>query len=98
MTSTWMMAIISKHARVVALALALGAVALTVSADQAHARPRRPVDSGVRCAVTRSDGSIDFYLPVESARDQHGHWKYCGDDGQWHSILRTLTGPRGPRG
>ena len=86
---------IGRTATARAAAFALGAAVLSLMPGQAEAR--EPVDIGELCDMVRRDGHIDFYLPGESARDNYGHWKYCGDDGQWHSPVRTLPTPQGPR-
>ena len=88
---------IGKKAGALAAALALGAAILSLSASPAHAAPAEADDIGELCDMVRRDGHIDFYLPGESARDNYGHWKYCGDDGQWHSPVRTQPSPQGPR-
>jgi hypothetical protein len=89
---------IGKHARALATALTLGSAILSLSTVQAEARekPKHPPDNGVRCAITRSDGYIDFYLPGESVRDKFGQWKICGADGEWHSAARAGGGPGMP--
>ena len=89
---------IGRTARALAAALALGGTILALSAGPAHAEPKEPADSGVRCARTRSNGHVDFYLPYESSRDRFGHWQYCGEDGDWHDIGRTVGVPRAPKG
>jgi hypothetical protein len=49
---------------------------------------KHPVDSFIRCSITHSDGSIDFYLPGEAvARD--GRMVICGDNGQWKILPRS---------
>jgi hypothetical protein len=86
---------IRTHARVLA-ALMLGGAILGLSSAPAHAVPKEPADTGVRCAMTQSDGHVEFYLEGELARDKFGHWKVCGSDGKWHSLVRTDTAPQGP--
>jgi hypothetical protein len=86
---------IGRTATALAVAVALGAAVLSLMPGQAEAR--EPVDTGELCDFKRWDGHIDFYLPAEFARDNYGHWKYCGGDGKWHSPVRTLPTPQGPR-
>src|SRR4051794_16628632 len=75
---------IGKHARALAAALALGAAVLSLSAGQAEARPRHPVDNGVRCWLPGTAGEdLTAYMPGEVV-NAHGQLLKCGSDGQWH--------------
>lgn len=79
-----------------ALALAVAAFA-TGSAD---AKPKRPTDNGVRCAISgnlvnESEDTV-FYMPYEYITVQDAQGKYhdlvCGADGRWHET--RLSGIR----
>ena len=74
---------IGKHARALAAALALGAAVLSLSAGQAEARTKRPVDNGVRCWVSGGGGHWEAYLPGDVV-NIGGKLVRCGSDGEWH--------------
>lgn len=76
-----------------ATALALAVAAFTVGG--ADAKPKRPADNGVRCAISGSalssnpDGEDTvFFLPYDTivVLDAQGepHNLVCGPDGRWH--------------
>ena len=75
---------IGKHARVLAAALALGAAVLSLSAGQAEAKPRHPVDNGVRCWIKGGpDGETwTAYMPGDVVI-LDGLLQRCGSDGHW---------------
>jgi len=83
------------------LALAIAGV----SVGQADAKPKRPLDNGVRCAALEpTTGEWDFYLPGEvvTVIDSQGvgHRFVCGGDGTWVRALRVTPAsvlPVGPR-
>ena len=66
----------------------------------AYAKPKTPVDNGVRCVSEEVD-SIDFYLPGEivTTIDSNGvgHRLQCGEDGEWHPVSRVSNDSRLPR-
>ena len=75
---------IGTQARALAAALALGAAVLSLSAGQAEARPKRPVDNGVRCWLTGTAGEdLTAYMPGDVV-NVGGQLLRCGSDGQWH--------------
>ena len=75
---------IRKHARVLAAALALGAAVLSLSAGQAEARTKRPVDNGVRCWLPNGN-EHEFFMPGDIVIDHATGNRYrCGSDGKWH--------------
>lgn len=83
------------------VAASLLAVAVVgVSAGAADAKPKKPLDDGVRCAVTEpTTGEIEFYLPGEvvTVMDSNGvgHRVQCGADGTWIRLFRApKTGVR----
>ena len=69
--------------------LALGVLLGVAASDppSAQAAPRRPVDTGVRCAVQTGPGNWEFFLPGETivVVDANGNWHYylCGSNGDW---------------
>ena len=81
---------IGKHTRTLAAALVLGAAVLSLSAGQAEARPKRPVDNGVRCwlpnGATGAGGTHwEAFMPGEIVTDHRTGKRYrCGSDGKWH--------------
>jgi hypothetical protein len=86
-------------------AAALVALAVVgVSAEHAHAKPKRPADNGVRCAIAGTEvgepEDLVFYLPddVISVRDINGEWRYykCGADGRW-VVIGLRPPPAGSR-
>ena len=50
-----------------------------VSVDTAA---RDSINNYAKCTITKADGSIDFYLPLDSYY-RFGTWFMCGADGQW---------------
>jgi len=75
---------IMRHARTLAAALAIGATVLSLSAGQAEAKPRHPVDNGVRCWIKGGpDGETwTAYMPGEVVL-LDGLLQKCGSDGKW---------------
>jgi len=49
--------------------------------------PKHPKDNGIRCAITRPDGSIDFYLPGTEIVIEGRRWS-CLDTGKWAVFSR----------
>jgi hypothetical protein len=98
-----MMTPISTFIRTLGVAALLALTVASMSAEHAHARPKRPADSGIRCAVhgyaVNSPNDLEFYLPgdVIFVLGVGGDWKLhrlvCGADGRW-----TDTGSRAPAG
>jgi hypothetical protein len=79
---------IGKQARALAAALALGAAVLSLSAGQAEAKPKRPVDNGVRCWLPGMTGSggehWEAFMPGQIITDHRTGKRYkCGSDGKW---------------
>jgi hypothetical protein len=99
-TNGWAAAGISMHVHVLTAVLLLGAAIISFSAGWARAESKEtePGDVGAPCTRTQANGHSDFYLPHEDLiRDQYGHWQYCGEDGEWHSIVRTVNAPDAPK-
>ena len=88
--------------------LALAVVGM--SAGPADAKPRKPVDTGVRCSVPGamgvppSDEDFEFYMPGEyvTVRDNSGSHRIlrCNPDGTWTVVMAPASagaGARAPR-
>jgi hypothetical protein len=92
---------IPTRVRTLVMVSLLAMTALTSPATQAHAKPKHPVDDGVRCAIQTGPGQYDFYLPGEQIvyRDGAGnvHVMQCNEEGDWVELDRTITPPSGPR-
>ncbi len=87
---------ISKQARVLAAALAIGVSILSLSAGQVEAKPKKPVKD-VYCTTTDADGTINFHLPGTQVWDPiTGKSKTCLKDGTWLREGAT-EGPMAPR-
>jgi hypothetical protein len=80
--------------RTLAVAALLAMTVVSVSAHQADARPKRPVDNGVRCAVPGHlvGASEDWvlYLPGQEI-EINGKRYECFNDGTWGPAIWANT-------
>jgi hypothetical protein len=68
------------------MAALLGVAVLSVPAVGAYAKPRSPVDNGVRCAYfDPATGEWSFYLPFDIIQVK-------GSDGKVHELVCDATG------
>jgi hypothetical protein len=84
---------IGKHARVVAVALAIGGAVLSLGTGQAEAKPRHPDDTGVRCSRWEGD-HWEFYMPGDVITDDKGTKYVCDSEGGWHPVRTDDAGGR----
>jgi hypothetical protein len=90
---------LAKHIRTLTGAALLALTVLSVTGEHVHAKPKRPVDDGIRCAIfNEKSGEWEFYLPGEvitvmiAGFDQRLR---CGADGEWTVVVRPM--PSAPR-
>jgi hypothetical protein len=59
---------------------------------------RDSINNLAKCTITRPDGTVDFYLPMDSYY-RFGTWFICGTDGQWFAAFsppRATPGVEAP--
>src|SRR6266568_1227547 len=83
--------------RGLAAAAALAVAIVSLPSGVVHAMPKHPPDNGVRCAYfIQASGQWRFYLPGEAIEvytaDGVSHSLVCGEDGNWHELLKPMPG------